>query len=134
MATQKKIKIKFITAVDLLLQMEIAKHQDRLREYIKRVILTPRLLIIDEVGYVPFSEDNGNHFFDVISKRYEKGSVVVTSNLPFSQWEKIFAGNKALTAATLDRLLHHSHIINITGNSYRLKEKYKSGLVKKTEN
>lgn len=78
------------------------------------------------------NEDNGNHFFNVISKRYEKGSVVITSNLPFSQWESIFAGNKALTVATVDRLLHHSHIVNITGESYRLKEKQKSGLMKIT--
>lgn len=132
LGTQNKLKVKFITATDLLMQLNIARRQDKYQDYLKRTIMTPSLLIIDEVGYIPMSEDNGNHFFNVISKRYERGSVIITSNLPFSQWEKIFAGNKALTAATVDRLLHHSHIVNITGESYRLKEKRKSGFMKIT--
>lgn len=132
LGTQNKMKVKFITATDLLMQLDIAKRQDKYNDYLKRNIMNPSILIIDEVGYIPMNEDNGNHFFNVISKRYKKGSVVITSNLPFSQWESIFAGNKALTAATVDRLLHHSHIVNITGESYRLKEKRKSGLMKIT--
>ncbi|ADD67542.1 IstB domain protein ATP-binding protein [Denitrovibrio acetiphilus DSM 12809] len=132
LGTQHKMKVKFITATDLLMQLDIAKRQDKYQTYLKRNIMNPSILIIDEVGYIPMNEDNGNHFFNVISKRYERSSIVITSNLPFSQWESIFAGNKALTAATVDRLLHHSHIVNITGESYRLKEKRKSGLMKIT--
>jgi len=68
-------------------------------------------------------------FFQVISKRYERGSTIVTSNLVFSQWSGIFANDKVVTTAILDRLLHHSHVINILGDSYRLKEKKEEGLV-----
>ena len=76
------------------------------------------------------TEENGNFLFQVISKRYEKSSTIITSNLPFSSWDNMFAGNKALTAAIVDRLVHHSHIINITGESYRLLEKRKAGVIK----
>ena len=95
LATQHKLKVKFLTTADLLMQMNMAKKQDSYQEYLKRIIMSPSLLVIDEVGYIPMDENNGNHFFNVISKRYESGSIIVTSNLPFSQWESIFAGNKA---------------------------------------
>ena len=75
------------------------------------------------------SRDQANLFFQVIAKRYEKGSVILTSNLSFGQWDETFAGNTALTAAMLDRLLHHSHVIQIKGESYRLREKRKAGIV-----
>lgn len=73
------------------------------------------------------SKEEANHFFQIISKRYEKGSTILTSNLVFSKWKQIF-GDKIVTAAILDRVLHHSHIINIQGDSYRLKEKKELGL------
>ncbi len=75
------------------------------------------------------SKEEANHFFQIISKRYEKGSTILTSNLVFSKWVQIFAGDKVVTTAILDRILHHSHIINIQGDSYRLKEKKESGLI-----
>ena len=75
------------------------------------------------------NKEEANHFFQIISKRYEKGSTILTSNLVFSKWAQVFAGDKVVTTAILDRLLHHSHIINIQGDSYRLKEKKESGII-----
>lgn len=128
-AIQKRIKVRFITAADLMLQLATAKKQDRLENYIKRSVLGPKLLVIDEIGYLPFGREEANLFFNVIAKRYEYGSVIVTSNLPFSQWSTAFADDQTLTAALLDRLLHHAHIIQISGNSYRLKGKKTAGII-----
>jgi len=96
---------------------------------LKQAMMALSLLVIDEIGYFPMSKDNAHYFFQVISKRYEWGSTIVTSNLVFSQWSEIFANDKVITTAILDRLLHHSHVINILGDSYRLKEKKEEGLV-----
>ncbi|GAB2707744.1 IS21-like element helper ATPase IstB [Aliiglaciecola aliphaticivorans] len=128
-AIQKRIKVRFVTAADLMLQLATAKKQDRLDNYIKRSVLGPKLLVIDEIGYLPFGREEANLFFNVIAKRYEHGSVIVTSNLPFSQWSTAFADDQTLTAALLDRLLHHAHIVQISGNSYRLKGKKTAGIV-----
>jgi DNA replication protein DnaC len=128
-AIQKGIKVRFIAAADLMLQLATAKKQERLENYIKRSVLGPKLLVIDEIGYLPFGREEANLFFNVIAKRYEYGSVIVTSNLPFSQWSTAFADDQTLTAALLDRLLHHAHIVQIAGNSYRLKGKKAAGIV-----
>lgn len=128
-AIQSGIKTRFITAADLMLQLATAKKQERLEAYLKRSILAPKLLVIDEIGYLPFGREEANLFFNVIAKRYEQGSVIVTSNLPFSQWSTAFADDQTLTAALLDRLLHHAHIAQISGNSYRLKGKKAAGIV-----
>jgi DNA replication protein DnaC len=120
-------KVRFLTAADLMLQLSIAKSQGRLKEYFNRAILGPKLLIVDEIGYLPFGREEANLFFNVVAKRYEHGSMVLTSNLPFTQWATAFADDQTLTAAMLDRLLHHAHIVQITGDSYRLKDKRKSG-------
>ena len=127
-AIQRGIKVRFITAADLMLQLATAKKQERLESYIKRSVLGPKLLVIDEIGYLPFGREEANLFFNVIAKRYEYGSVIVTSNLPFSQWSTAFADDQTLTAALLDRLLHHAHIVQIAGNSYRLKGKKAAGI------
>ena len=129
LATQRLIKTRFIAASDLMLQLSAAHRQNKLDEFIKRNVMAPRLLIIDEIGYLPFGREEANHFFQVIAKRYEKGSIIVTSNLPFGQWHGAFAQDATLTAAMLDRLLHHSHLIQIQGESYRLKEKRKAGVL-----
>lgn len=126
-AVMAGIKTRFITATDLMLQLAIAKSQGRLREYFNRAILGPRLLVVDEIGYLPFGREEANLFFNVVAKRYERGSMVLTSNLPFTQWATAFADDATLTAAMLDRLLHHAHIVQITGESYRLKDKRKAG-------
>lgn len=130
-ATQAGIKVRFITAADLMLQLAAAQRQGRLKAYFNRAVLGPRLLIVDEIGYLPFGREEANLFFQVVAKRYEKGAMILTSNLPFAQWADTFAGDTTLTAAMLDRLLHHAHVLNLTGESYRLKDKRKAGVVSK---
>lgn len=132
LATQSGIKTRFITAADLMVQLETAHRQGRYKEVMSRVVVHPRLLIIDEIGYLPLSRMQANHFFQVIASRYEHGSVIVTSNLSFAQWDAALADDKILTAAMLDRLLHHSHLVHIKGNSYRLKDKRKAGIIGST--
>ncbi|MBF9265322.1 IS21-like element helper ATPase IstB [Paracidovorax cattleyae] len=120
-------KARFITAADLMMQLAAAKAQNRLKDYFNRAVLGPKLLVVDEIGYLPFGRDEANLFFNVVAKRYERGSMVLTSNLPFTQWHSAFADDQTLTAAMLDRLLHHAHIVQISGESYRLKDKRKAG-------
>lgn len=133
LASQANIKVKFISAADLMLVLETAHRQGRYKEIMRRVINHARLLIIDEIGYLPMSREQANHFFQVIANRYEKGSIIATSNLPFGQWDNTFANDKVLTAAMLDRLLHHAHVIQCRGESYRLKDKFKAGVLYKKE-
>ena len=121
------IKTRFISAADLMLQLAAALHQGRIKQFYTRMVLSPRLLIIDEIGYLPFGREEASLFFNVIAKRYESGSLILTSNLPFTQWASTFADDQTLTAAMLDRLLHHAHIVQISGDSYRLKDKLKAG-------
>ena len=120
-------KARFLTAADLMLQLAAAKSQGRLKEYFARAVLGPKLLVIDEIGYLPFGREEATLFFNVVAKRYERGSMVLTSNLPFTQWAGAFADDQTMTAAMLDRLLHHAHIVQITGESYRLKDKRRAG-------
>lgn len=129
LATQGGVKVKFITAADLVMQLEKAQRQERLEQLMKRSFMAPSVLIIDEVGYLPLQRNQANLFFQVIAKRYETGSVILTSNLSFGEWDVTFAGNSALTAAMLDRLMHHAHLIQIKGDSYRLKDKRKAGVL-----
>jgi len=98
-----------------------------------RVLLRPKLLVIDEVGYLPLDRQAATWFFELVSRRYEKGSIVLTSNKSYGEWANLFP-DVALTSAILDRLLHHSTTINIRGgNSYRLKDKRRAGLLQATE-
>lgn len=120
-------KTRFISAADLMLQLAAARSQGRLKEYFNRAVLGPKLLVVDEIGYLPFGREEATLFFNVVAKRYERASMVLTSNLPFTQWATAFADDQTLTAAMLDRLLHHAHIVQITGESYRLKDKRKAG-------
>jgi len=92
-------------------------------------VLAPKLLIGDEFGYLPFGTEEANLFLSVITKGYEQGSGIVTSNLLFSQWSNAFADDTTLTIASLDRLLHHSHIAQNSGESYRLREKKAAGVI-----
>ena len=128
LATQAGIKTRFITAADLMLALSAAVRQGNVAETLKRGVLAYRVLIIDEIGYLPMNRDQANLFFQVIAKRYEKGATIVTSNLPFGQWDQTFAGDATLTAALLDRLLHHAHVVPIQGESYRLRNKRKAGI------
>ncbi len=132
-AVMAGIKTRFITAADLMLQLATARKQERLQGYFNRAVIGPRLLVVDEIGYLPFGREEANLFFNVVAKRYERGSMILTSNLPFAQWASAFADDQTLTAALLDRLLHHAHIVQISGESYRLKEKRKAGQVKRNK-
>ena len=129
-ATQAGIKTRFITAADLLLALTTAHLQNNLKTVMHRTIKAYRLLIIDEIGYLPMNREQANLFFQVIATLYEKGSLIVTSNLPFGQWDTTFAQDTTLTAALLDRLLHHAHILPIAGESYRLKHQKQAGMIR----
>lgn len=128
-ATERGWKVRFITAADLMLQLDKARREDRYEQYLRRAILGPRVLVLDEIGYMPLDKHQADLFFHVIAKRYEQGSVILTSNLSFGDWEETFGGNAALTSAMLDRLLHHAHVIQLRGESYRLREARQSGLL-----
>jgi len=129
LATQKRIKVKFITVAELMMQMESAKIYNKLETFISKTITHPSILILDEFGYVKLNEEQANFMFLLVNKRYETGSIIITSNLTFSQWQGVLNSDEALTAAIMDRLIHHSHIININGESHRLKQKRKAGIL-----
>ena len=122
------IKTQFTTAADLILKIETAQNQGRLAPALRN-LGRASLLIVDEIGYLPLRREQAHLFFQVVAARYEKGSTVMTSNLGFGAWDQAFAGDRVLTAAMLDRLLHHSHVVQIRGESYRLKDKRKAGIV-----
>lgn len=126
-AVQAGIKTRFISAADLMLQLATARSQGRLKEYFNRAVIGPKLLVIDEIGYLPFGREEAALFFNLVAKRYETASMIVTSNLPFTQWAGAFADDQTLVAAMLDRLLHHAHIVQISGESYRLRDKRRAG-------
>lgn len=111
----------FINCNDLIQSLQKAYLQNRLDDKLK-TLSKYKLLIIDEVGYLPINIESANMLFQLINKRYEKASTIITTNKPFSKWGELF-GDITIANAILDRLLHHSHIININGNSYRLKDK-----------
>lgn len=134
MATLAGFRTRFISAADLLLQLDAAQRQGKLKQTMQRGVNAHSVLIIDEIGYLPMSKEQANLFFQVIANRYEKGSIILTSNLSFGQWGDTFAGNTALTSAMLDRILHHAQVIQIKGDSYRLKDKTKAGIINNKSN
>jgi DNA replication protein DnaC len=95
-----------------------------------KLYTVPKLLMIDEIGYIPIDRHGAHLFFQLISRRYERGAIILTANQRFGQWAEVF-GDAIVASAILDRLLHHSHVINIKGDSYRLREKQKAGLLNK---
>lgn len=127
-AANAGIKTRFTTAADLMLQVETAVRQGRLADLMKG-LSRYTLLIIDEIGYLPLSREQAHLFFQIVAARYERGSTIMTSNLSFSTWDQAFAGDRVLTAAMLDRLLHHAQVVQIQGESYRLKDKRKAGII-----
>jgi DNA replication protein DnaC len=118
--------VRFATATALLSTLSKAESEGSLSEKLIE-FSKPRLLIIDELGYLPFERRAAHLFFQLVNRRYEKGSLLITTNQRVSEWGTIF-GDEVLATAILDRLLHHSHTLMITGESYRLREKRKSGL------
>lgn len=111
----------FITFENLITQLKKAIQENRLENRLK-FYAKYRVLIIDEIGYMPIDQDTANVFFQLIAKRYEKNSTIITTNMPFSKWVEFF-GSATLANGVLDRLLHHSTVISIKGPSYRLKDK-----------
>ena len=108
-ACQKGLKVRFITAASLVHELIEAVDERRLQRFQKQ-LTSQNLLIIDELGFVPLSKTGAELLFEVISQRYERGSIIITSNLPFDEWTEIF-GSERLTGALLDRLTHHVHIL-----------------------
>src|SRR5215475_929014 len=122
LAAHRAWKVRFISAADLVIALEAAQRQGRLKDVMHRTVAMPKLLIVDEIGYLPFAREQANLFFQVVARRYEKGSMVLTSNLAFGSWDEAFAGDAVLTAAMLDRILHHATVVQIAGESYRIRE------------
>lgn len=118
-ACQKGKKVRFITASALVHELIEAADERRLQRLQKQLV-SQDLLIIDELGFVPLSKTGAELLFEVISQRYERGSIIITSNLPFDEWTEIF-GAERLTGAILDRLTHHVNILEMNGESFRLK-------------
>jgi DNA replication protein DnaC len=119
-ACQKGLAVGCTTAAAIVHELIEARDEKRLLR-LQRQLAAYKLLIIDELGYVPLSTTGAELLFEVFSQRYERGSTLVTSNLPFDEWTSVF-GSERLTGALLDRLTHHVHILEMNGDSYRLKQ------------
>ena len=118
-ACQRGMSVGFTTAAALVHELMEARDERRLLN-LQRQMSRLGLLIIDELGFVPLSPTGAELLFEVFSQRYERGSILVTTNLPFDEWTQVF-GSERLTGALLDRLTHHVHILEMNGDSYRLK-------------
>ncbi len=119
-SAKKRISTYFIKCHDLIENLKRAKLENKLEQRIKHYT-GYRLLIIDEMGYLPLNDGDERLLFQLIDKRYEKKSTIITTNLNFNEWSKLFYDEK-IASAIIDRLLHHATVVSITGNSYRLKE------------
>ena len=119
-ACQKGLSVGFITAAALVHELIEARDEKRLLR-LQKQLANYKLLIIDELGFVPLSKTGAELLFEVFSQRYERASTLITSNLPFDEWTEIF-GSERLTGALLDRITHHDHILEMNGDSYRLKQ------------
>lgn len=131
-AAKKRYITYFIPCHDLIMQLNKAHSENRLEAKLKHYAKY-KLLIIDEIGYLPIDKQGANLLFQLINKRYEKNSTIITTNQPFSKWGEVFS-DITLANAILDRLIHHSSIIKITGPSYRLKGKVDLLETKKSNN
>ena len=113
--------VLFTTLTELAQALESASHPGLMRQRLRRYI-APSLLVIDEVGYTTLSQEQAHYFFELVTARYEHGSIILTSNTSFAQWGTLL-GDEVLATALLDRLLHHAEVIAINGRSYRMKER-----------
>lgn len=120
--------VQFTTAMALVAGLAKAQSERRLEEKLS-ALAKPKLLIIDELGYLPLEPDAAHLFFQLVSRRYESGALLITSNRSVGEWGTVFA-DAVVATAILDRLLHHSHVLTIRGDSYRLRAKRRSGLLK----
>ncbi len=119
-AAKKRVSTYFIKCHDLIQQLKKAKLENRLEDRLKH-FSKYKLLIIDELGYLPIEKEDSKLFFQLIDRRYEKKSTILTTNINFNNWDDVFF-DPIIASAILDRILHHAHVVNITGKSYRLKE------------
>lgn len=126
-AVEAGYSVLFLTLESLMSRLTRAQSENRLERSLQQLVY-PKLLIIDEIGYLPLSRLEASLFFRLIVRRYERASLVVTSNKSFLDWGEIF-NDHILATAILDRLLHHATTLNIKGESYRLKEKRRAGLL-----
>ena len=117
----------FVRAYDLMEDLRKARAEHRLDRRM-RIYLSPKVLIVDEFGIWPYDREAATAFFSLVSARYETGSIILTSNKGFAQWGEIL-GDPVIATAILDRLLHHSHVLNIRGESFRLRDKRQAGLL-----
>jgi DNA replication protein DnaC len=124
-------RVLFTSATTLIAALAKAHSENRLEDRMKCFVV-PKLLVVDEIGYIPIDRLGANLFFQLISRRYERGPMILTSNQSFANWGEVF-GDQVIATAILDRILHHAVTVSIRGESYRLKEKLRAGLVKKRE-
>ena len=120
----------FLTLEQLMTRLTRARHENRLERTLQQLVY-PKVLVLDELGYLPLSREEASLFFRLLARRYERASLIVTSNKSFLDWGEIFQDH-VLATAILDRLLHHATTLNIKGESYRLKEKRRAGLLGQT--
>jgi DNA replication protein DnaC len=117
----------FVTATSLLAQLSRAQLEGKLADQIA-FYAKPKLLVVDELGYLPLEKQTAHLFFQLVSRRYERGSMLITTNQTITQWGHVF-GDEMIAAAVLDRVLHHSHVLVIQGDSFRLRQKKRAGLL-----
>ncbi len=113
--------VLFASAIDVINNLIAAQNTGRLKQELKKYF-RPKLIILDELGYLPINKNGADLLFQIISVRYEQGSIIITTNRVFKEWAQIFNNDSTLTSALLDRLLHHTEAVIIEGNSYRMKE------------
>jgi len=113
--------VLFASAIDTINNLIAAQHAGRLKQELKKY-LKPSLIVLDELGYLPIDKNGADLLFQVISERYETGSIVITTNRVFKEWPQIFNNDSTLTSALLDRLLHHTEATVIEGTSYRMRK------------
>lgn len=119
-ACRQSLKVKYYTAAGLVNEL-VSAHQEYRLNKLEKQWLIPQVVILDELGYVPFSKFGAELLFQFCSTRYERGSIIITTNLEFPKWTEVF-GDEQMTAALLDRLTHNAHILNINADSYRFKQ------------
>ncbi|CKR87798.1 IS1533 transposase [Mycobacterium tuberculosis] len=112
----------FATAAEWVARLAEAHHAGRIYAELTRLCRYP-LLVVDEVGYIPFEPEAANLFFQLVSSRYERASLIVTSNKTFGRWGEVFGGDDVVAAAMIDRLVHHAEVVALKGDSYRLKDR-----------
>lgn len=126
-AVEAGYSVLFLTLETLMTRLVKAKHENRLERALQQLVY-PKVLILDEIGYLPLSREEASLFFRLVVRRYERASLIVTSNKSFLDWGEVF-NDHVLATAILDRLLHHATTLNVKGESYRLKEKRRAGLL-----